>query len=239
MVILGIALISGGFAVYKHLLGSNQSFMYAGTLDTTKVTISSKVATDIIYFPNEEGDRVKKGDAVAKLNDEHFRIASQQVDADFERCRVLRKGKVISQADFDKIKRAKEENDLSIRNCEVKAPIDGIIVTKFKQCGEYLSPGSSIVSIVNPSNIWAYFYVPYDIVYKLKVGDEVNGFLQEASGKVFKGIIVKINEEAEFTPKNVQTREERTRLIFGVKVRFENKDLELKPGMTVETDFAQ
>ncbi|MDR2598344.1 MAG: HlyD family efflux transporter periplasmic adaptor subunit [Holosporales bacterium] len=237
-VFLVIALGFCGFAGHKYLT-HNQTFMYAGTLDTTKVTISSKVAADIVDCPVEEGGPVKKGDLVARLNDESFRIASRQIDAEFQRCLGLSRGKVMPQSEFDKIRRAKEENDLNIRNCEVKAPIDGIIVTKYKENGEYLNPGSSIVSIFNPRNIWAYFYVPYDMVHSLKVGDKVNGFLQEAPGKVFAGTIIKINEEAEFTPKNVQTREERTRLIFGVKVRFENTNLELKPGMTMETAFAQ
>ncbi|MDR1288815.1 MAG: HlyD family efflux transporter periplasmic adaptor subunit [Holosporales bacterium] len=234
-----ILVFGGGFFVAHKYLNHDQAFMFAGTLDTTRVILSSKVAADIVYLPVEEGRPVKKGDLVAKLNDESFRIASRQIDAEFQRGLGLSKGKALSQSEFDKIRRSKEENDLCIRNCEVKAPIDGIVISKFRENGEYLNPGSNIISISDPKNIWAYFYVPYDMIHRLKIGDRVSGFLQEAPGKTFEGTIVKINETAEFTPKNVQTREERTRLIFGIKVCFENTSLELKPGMTMETAFAQ
>ena len=89
--------------------------------------------------------------------------------------------------------------------------------------------------MANPYDIWAYFYVPYGMLYKLSVGQRVVGILPEADGMQFDGRIIKINENAEFTPKNVQTRDERTRLVYGIKVQFENPDLVLKAGMTIES----
>ena len=62
----------------------------------------------------------------------------------------------------------------------------------------------------------------------------VTGILPEVRGRVLKGTVARIREEAEFTPKNVQTREERTRLVYGVKIAFPNPDGLLKPGMTIE-----
>lgn len=110
-----------------------------------------------------------------------------------------------------------------------------MIITKFREVGEVVAPGSTLVSLANPYDIWAYFYVPYEMLHKLNVGQHVIGTLPEAAGKTFSGTIIKINEQAEFTPKNVQTREERTRLVYGVKVKFENPDLTLKSGMTIES----
>ena len=73
----------------------------------------------------------------------------------------------------------------------------------------------------------------------LSIGQEVSGYLPEA-GKTFKGRILAINDQSEFTPKNVQTREERTRLVYGVKTRFKNDENQtLKPGMTLETEFVK
>jgi HlyD family secretion protein len=65
----------------------------------------------------------------------------------------------------------------------------------------------------------------------------VNGYLPEAGDRAFPGRISVIYSEAEFTPKNVQTRSERTRLVFAVKVSFPNPDETLKPGMTVEVEL--
>jgi HlyD family secretion protein len=66
------------------------------------------------------------------------------------------------------------------------------------------------------------------------MNQQVQATLPEMDDKKFSGVIEFINPEAEFTPKNVQTRDERTRLVYGVKIRFENKDGILKPGMTLE-----
>ena len=232
----GIFIIGGGFIILRHIKAEDD-FMYAGTLETTKVVLSSKVGTDILEIPVLEGDSVKKGDLIVKLNDDSYKVVAKQLNNDYIRYqRLLEKGNTTPES-FDKVEREKKENDLRITWCKIKSPINGVVVTKFKEIGEYVTVGSNIVSIADLSDVWAYFYVPYDMVYKLKIGDKVKGVLQELPNNVFEGTIVKINEEAEFTPKNVQTREERTRLVYGVKVRFNNKDLLLKSGMTVETSF--
>jgi HlyD family secretion protein len=82
--------------------------------------------------------------------------------------------------------------------------------------------------------VWAYMYVPQLMLAKLSVGAKIGGVVSDSDNKPITGTIVKINSEAEFTPKNVQTQKERTRLVYGVKLEFENIDRYLKPGMTVE-----
>ena len=141
----------------------------------------------------------------------------------------------MSHSAYDIAEKNKRDNDLRLEWCHVKAPLDGVIITKFRENGEVVSVGENLVSMADPYDIWAYFYVPHDEVYKLKIGQEIIGILPEAGGRKFKGRIIKIAEEAEFTPKNVQTREERTRLVYGIKARFDNPDLILKAGMTIES----
>ena len=205
-----------GYGTYRYWL-SKQPFVYAGTLETTKVIVSSKIASDITNFPVEEGDMVQKGDLILEMSCDNYKVLSHQIDNDYQRALALVQKGHMSQAQFDVLARNKEDNDLKLKWCEVVAQ------------------GASLVSIANPYDIWAYFYVPHDELYRLKVGQKIIGYLPEAKNKPFVGKILKINEEAEFTPKNVQTREERTRLVYGVKVKFENKDLMLKSGMTIES----
>ena len=97
-----------------------------------------------------------------------------------------------------------------------------------------LDPGMKLLTLADLGEVWAVVYVPQPLLAKLSLDMEVEGVLPELPGKRFKGRVSHIHSEAEFTPKNVQTREERTRLVFGVKVRFPNPDRVLKPGMTVE-----
>jgi len=81
--------------------------------------------------------------------------------------------------------------------------------------------------------------VPHDALAALNTGMELKGYLPEAGDREFPGRVSVIQPEAEFTPKNVQTRKERTRLVFAVKVAFPNPDGTLKPGMTVEVKLPE
>lgn len=210
-------------------------FVYAGTLQTTKVIITSRVASDIAYFYAEEGDTVSADQPVLGLSCDVYKILATQINNDYDRAVVLRNKGHMSQAEFDIIARNKQDNDLKLGWCNIKSPIDGMIITKFHEVGEVVAPGTVLLSVANPYDIWAYFYVPYEILHRLRVGQSIVGTLPEAPDKTFPGKIIKINEEAEFTPKNVQTSAERMRLVYGIKVKFENPDLMLKSGMTIES----
>ncbi len=231
---IAAAVIIAAFLVVKFVI-SHKPYSYAGTLETTKVIISARVSSDISEFNVAEGDTVSNGQTLLTMTCDAYKILAQQIDNDYARADALVAKGHMSQAEYDVVARNKRDNDLKLSWCNVTSPIDGMVITKFREVGEIVAPGTTLVSLANPYDIWAYFYVPYDMLHKLNVGDNVVGTLPEANGKKFVGKIIKINEQAEFTPKNVQTREERTRLVYGVKVKFENPDLTLKSGMTIES----
>ncbi|MCM1294951.1 MAG: efflux RND transporter periplasmic adaptor subunit [Muribaculaceae bacterium] len=212
-------------------------FVYAGTLETTKVILTSRVASDVAEAYVAEGDTVVMGQPMMVLSCDVYKVLATQINGDYDRAVALRDKGHLSQAEFDVIARNKQDNDLKLDWCNIKSPIDGMVITKFREVGEAVAPGTVLISVANPYDIWAYFYVPYEMLYKLRVGQSVVGTLPEAPGKSFSGKIIKINEEAEFTPKNVQTSEERMRLVYGVKVKFDNSDLVLKSGMTIESSL--
>lgn len=231
---MAAVVIIAAFIIVKFVI-SHRPFTYAGTLETTKVVVSARVASDISEFHVAEGDTVTRDQPLLTMSCDAYKILAQQLDNDYERADALVAKGHMSQAEYDVVARNKHDNDLKLSWCNVVSPIDGMVITKFREVGEVVAPGSTLVSLANPYDIWAYFYVPYDMLHKLNVGDTVTGILPEAAGKTFPGKIIKINEQAEFTPKNVQTRAERTRLVYGVKVKFENPDLTLKSGMTIES----
>jgi HlyD family secretion protein len=110
-----------------------------------------------------------------------------------------------------------------------------VITDVYKNPAEMLVPGTPLIRIIATKDTYTYFYVPAPILSSLSIGMEVEGILPELPNKKFLGRISKINEEAEFTPKNVQTRSERTRLVYGVKVYFDNSEGILKAGMPIES----
>ena len=212
-------------------------FKYAGTLENTKVVLSSRVNAEIVSFPHLEGDQLKADQIILTLDDELFKINAKQLDAEYQRVGKLYQNGAATKEELEKVERAKRENDLNLKWCEIRAPLNGTIITKFREEREYLNIGTPILSVADLYDIWAYFYVPHDAIYQLKVGDSVVGILPELPKVKFKGTIAKISEEAEFTPKNVQTRAERTKLVYGIKVSFDNPELLLKAGMTIEATF--
>ena len=229
-----VAIVGG---VIIHRVIAARPLVFAGTLETTKVVLSARVASDISHQYVIEGDTVQSGQVLMELSCDTYKILAHQIDGDYERAAALQARGHLSQAEFDVMTRNKQDNDLKLDWCQIKSPIDGMVMTKFREVGEIVSPGAPLLSLANPYDIWAYFYVPYDMLHKLRVGQPVIGLLPEAPDKTFPGRIIKISEEAEFTPKNVQTREERTRLVYGVKVKFDNPDLTLKSGMTIESNL--
>ena len=235
--ILLAALVVAGIAV--KLFFFSGGFLYAGTLEATKVDLSARLMSAIQSVTVEEGEHVKSGQVLEVLSCEDMKVADDLANINYNRNLRLFKAGTISQETMDQIKNKKEDSDIRIDWCTIKAPIGGTILSRYHEPGEWVNPGVKLLTLANIKDIWAYIYVPQTEVANLKPGQKLVGYLPEMYGRKFTGTILKINSEAEFTPKNVQTRAERTRLVFGVKVSFlgSNDEEILKPGMTIEIEL--
>ncbi len=140
---------------------------------------------------------------------------------------------------YDKLKFKWEDAEVRLGWSSIKSPLDGTVLTRYHEPGEMVNPGTKLLTIADLKHPWAYVYVPQPMLSKLSIGMKVNGFVPDDRNRAVSGKIEHINDEAEFTPKNVQTRKERTRLVFGIKVAFINDDEFLKPGMTVEVTLPE
>ena len=236
-----LAMAVGGIAVAAVLkfVVFADSFHYAGTLEATKVDISSQVASTIKAVEAREGDHVNADQKLVTLTCDDIRIADDLATENYNRTLKLFKSGTASRESLDQMKNHKDDADVRLGWCEIKSPITGSVLSRYHEPGEWVNPGTKLLTLANVRDIWAYIYVPQPEVSKLKPGQKLTGRLPELPGHEFTGTILKINEEAEFTPKNVQTRSERQRLVFGVKVSFlgANDDETLKPGMTIEIDL--
>ena len=111
------------------------------------------------------------------------------------------------------------------------APTSGVVKTKDSLLGETLSAGTPVVTIADLDHIWIRVFVPEDQYGALKLGQSVDVKVDSFPKEIFRGHIVSINTDSEFTPKNAQTPEERVTLVFGVKIMIDNPGRRLKPGM--------
>ena len=182
----------------------------------------------------EEGNKVKKGELLIQMACEDIKLNNELAQKDFVRAERLLKMGSLSQENFDHLKSKKDDAALKTDWCSIKALKDSSVLNTYREEGEYVTPGSKLLTLVNLSEVWTIIYVPQDLLAKISTGMKLTGYLPELKMRPFEGKITYISDAAEFTPKNVQTREERTRLVFGVKITFTNPDELLKPGMSIE-----
>lgn len=211
-------------------------FRYAGTLEATKVDLSARLAAAIEEVRVHEGDRVKRGDVLVVFDCADYKIAARLAHENYDRSLKLSKIGSVSAEAMDQLRQQKDDADVRLSWCRIESPIDGTVLSRYHEPGEWVTPGTKVVTVADIRDIWAYIYVPQPRVAPLSPGMKLKGYLPELDNREFDGAILKINDEAEFTPKNVQTRAERERLVFGVKVGFRdvNAGEILKPGMTIE-----
>lgn len=119
-----------------------------------------------------------------------------------------------------------------INNSIIKSPIDGTVLTKYTEQGEYATPGKALFKIANISDMKLRVYITANQLTKLKIGQKVRVFADQGNTerKEYTGVISWISEQAEFTPKTIQTRDERANLVYAVKVAVKN-DGYIKAGM--------
>jgi len=235
IVVVLVLLLAAGFALRAWWL--HQPFRYAGTIEATDVDISARVASEIDQMLVREGDVVQRDQLLVTLGCEDIKVSAVLAERDFARARKLHKDGYIRQDAFDQFKTQAEQARLKLSWCAIRAPLEATVLTRYREPGELVSPGMKLLTLGDLRTPWAYVYVEQPLLVKLRVGMAVTGYLPELGGRTLPGKIIKLSDEAEFTPKNVQTREERTRLVYGVKIEFANPDGLLKPGMPIEVDL--
>ena len=123
-----------------------------------------------------------------------------------------------------------------IKDCYPISRIDGIVTDKFIEQGEFLVAGKPIAKISDLTSLYVKVYLPTEDFAKIKIGNKANIDTETESEK-YVGEVVWTSEEAEFTPKNIQTKKSRANLVYAVKLKIENKNGTLKIGMPVFVSF--
>ena len=128
--------------------------------------------------------------------------------------------------------------DEQLSDAVVTAPLSGTVLMRYCEPGEYAAPGRAIFKIANLSDMTLRAYVSADQLTTLKLGQKVTVFADEgkADRKAYDGKVTWISQKAEFTPKTIQTRDERANLVYAVKISVKN-DGQIKSGMYGDVAF--
>ena len=125
--------------------------------------------------------------------------------------------------------------DAALANMVIRAPFDGVVTVRHREPGEVVGAGSAVVSLMDRGDRWVRIYVSEDRIGAVRTGQAASITSDTYKGRTYPGEVVYISSEAEFTPKNVQTSEERVKLVYAVKVRITgDRGFELKPGMPAD-----
>ena len=127
--------------------------------------------------------------------------------------------------------------DIQLEKTIIKSPTDGIVLTRNLDEGEMLAPGSVAVIIGQLQDVSLTVYIPETEYGKIKLGDSVSITVDSFPGESFSGTVTYISDQAEFTPRNVQTVDGRKTTVFAVKITVPNTNLELKSGMPADVIF--
>ena len=122
----------------------------------------------------------------------------------------------------------------TISDCTILAPSGGVVTHKAVEPGELVIQGATIVTLTGLDSVYVMIYVTEKELGRVKLGGPAEVKIDSFPDKVFEGKITYISPEAEFTPKNVQTKQDRVKLVFGVKVEIDNREGLLKPGLPAD-----
>jgi HlyD family secretion protein len=149
---------------------------------------------------------------------------------------VLRKRQELAtlQASIARDRAALAAAEAQLGYTVLRSPGTGVVLRKHVEPGEMMAAGTPAVTIADLNNIWVKIYIPEPQLGRIKLGQTAEITTDSYRGKVYRGKVTFINSEAEFTPKNVQTQEERVKLVFAVKIAVDNPNQELKPGMPAD-----
>ncbi|MDF2892776.1 MAG: transporter [Clostridia bacterium] len=126
-----------------------------------------------------------------------------------------------------------ELSKLALEKRDIKSEIEGVIHTINYSVGEYVLQGSHIATVTNPKNLWVKIYVPEKLLPQLKLQQEVEMKSDFVEGEI-KGVITNISPEAEYTPMNIVTKDDRERLVYAIKVKIIDNAEKLKAGMLLD-----
>ena len=127
--------------------------------------------------------------------------------------------------------------ETQLNEMKVVSPGDTVLEILSVKVGDVLAANREVATLIVPTYLWVRVYVPQPWLGFIKIGDEVRARVDSFHDQEFRGTIEQINRQAEFTPRNVQTVEDRVRQVFGVKVRLENREDKLRAGMSADITF--
>jgi HlyD family secretion protein len=182
----------------------------------------------------EQLDLARKGPRQEEID--QARAALAQATQQYEMIKI---GPRVEDIDAARARAAQAEAayrlaEVNLGYATLRAPMSGIVMSKNIEPGEYVSPGTPVVTMGDLKNVWIRAYVNETDLGRVKEGQTAQVTTDTYPGRVYRGRVSFISSEAEFTPKTVQTEQQRVKLVYRIKIDIDNSAMELKPGMPAD-----
>lgn len=245
----------------------HKTIKVSGNIEGNDVRISFRVGGQILNLLADEGSNLKMGQIVARLNTDELTKLQKEAEAqlksaefqyqlskdDYIRNENLYKAGAISaqkrdqyktaaDTDWANVKRARAQLELANTKlgwADLASPLNGYILVKSAEEGEVVQVGAPVFTAIDLNNIWVTAYINETDVGKVNLNQKATVKIDSFPDKSYKGWVSFISQQAEFTPKYIQTTTERVKLVYRIKVRVDNTNLELKPGMPADAYIHQ
>lgn len=210
-----LSLLSG----CDRILG-NSHLKLSGTLELTEHTLGARTAGRLATLLVDDGDDVRRGQLLGTLD------RYDQAKRDYERLVHLFERGGASQQEV-------EHAQLAVEDQQVVSPVDGVVLVKVREQGEIVAAGSPIIVIGDRRQLWVRLYVPEGRINQVHLRQSASVRF-DGVDRAFTGHVSFIAPSAEFTPRNVQTAEERITQTFAVKVTLDEPAPFLRPGVAAD-----
>ena len=142
-----------------------------------------------------------------------------------------------ARARLEQARQAQAVAQTRLNYATLVSPLSGIVLSENIEPGEYVAAGTPVVTVGNLSNVWLRAFISETDLGRVKVGQTVQVRTDTNADKTYDGRVSFLASQAEFTPKNVQTQQERVKLVYRVKIDIPNPHQELKPGMPADAEI--
>ena len=189
------------------------------------------------------GSRKQRDDAKARVDvaRERLRGAGDRLAAAGETAARLRAGTRPEEIDVAQARVGAADAQIAtlqkaVADARVVSPVGGIVTQKLAEAGELVMPRVPLLVVTDLDHAWANVFVPEPLVPKVRLGQAATVYT-DAGGSGLEGKVTFVSPKAEFTPRNVQTADERSKLVYRIKVTVDNREGILKPGMPVDAEL--
>ena len=214
------------------VIGSRDYEVYHTQFSTAKSALDD--AKGRVTAMKEQLSLRREGSRIEQI--QKAQAALNQAEAEYALVKAGPRAETIAQAraqawsSSESLRQARQQ----LLDTTLLAPFGGVVMSKSAESGEYLNPGTPVVTIADMDQIWLRAYVGERDMGRIQHGMTLDVTTDAHPGKVFKGRVGFISDQPEFTPKSVQTKEERVKLVYRIKIYLDNRSRELKPGLPAD-----